>query len=67
MKRAAAAIRVLASRLADTVGVEGAFLLAGTGALAVASSYISAAGPWFVVGAISLLAGVALALPNRKG
>ena len=66
MKRAAVALRGLTLSIASSVGIEGMFLIAGTCALAVASSYISAAGPWFVVGAVSLLAGLALALP-RKG
>lgn len=67
MKRAAAALRRLAGSVTNGIGIEGAFLFAGTCSLAVASSYISAAGPWFVVGAVSLLAGIALALPTRKG
>lgn len=67
MKRAAAAIRRLFGAVTNGIGIEGAFLIAGTCSLAVASSYISAAGPWFVVGAVSLLAGIALALPTRKG
>ncbi len=67
MKRAALALRSLVLRVAGGIGLEGVFLIAGTCSLAVASSYISAAGPWFVVGAMSLLAGVALALPTRKG
>jgi hypothetical protein len=67
VKRAAAAIRRLVLSVSNGIGIEGLFLLAGTCALAVASSYISAAGPWFVVGAVSLLAGIALALPSRKG
>lgn len=67
MRRAAIALRSLGSRTASAVGLEGAFLLLGTASMAVASSYISAAGPWFTVGAVSLLAGIALALPTRKG
>lgn len=67
MKRAAAAVRHLVTAITSAIGLEGAFLLVGTCCLAVASSYISAAGPWFVVGAMSLLAGVALALPVRRG
>ena len=67
MKRAAVALRRLAGSVASAVGLEGLFLTIGTCALAVASSYISAAGPWFVVGAASILAGLALALPTRKG
>jgi hypothetical protein len=61
------ALRALVVAFAATVGPEGTFLVAGTCCLAVASSYISAAGPWFVVGAISLLVSIALALPTRKG
>jgi hypothetical protein len=67
MRRAAIAIRRLAAAVTSGIGIEGAFLIVGTCCLAVASSYISAAGPWLVVGAITLLAGVALALPTRKG
>ena len=67
MRRAAAALRRLAGAVTNGIGIEGSFLIAGTCSLAVASSYISAAGPWFVVGAVSLLAGIALALPTRKG
>lgn len=66
MKRAAVALRGLLFSVAAGVGLEGIFLIAGTCALAVASSYISAAGPWFVVGAVSLLAGLALALPRKS-
>ena len=67
MKRAAVALRHLAQSAASAIGLEGLFLTIGTCCLAVASSYISAAGPWFTVGAMALLAGVALALPSRKG
>lgn len=67
MRRAAAALRGLALSTASAVGLEGAFLATGTALVAVGSTYISAAGPFFVVGAMALLAGVALALPTRKG
>jgi hypothetical protein len=67
MRRAALAIRRSAGSLAAAVGIEGTFLIIGTACLAVASSYISAAGPWLTVGAVSMLAGVALAVPTRKG
>lgn len=40
------------------VGVEGAFLTIGTVLIAVGSSYFSAAGPWFVVGAVCVLIAV---------
>ena len=66
MRRIAAALRRLVVLVANGTGIEGFLLIAGTCALAVASSYISAAGPWFVVGAVSLLVSFALALP-RKG
>jgi hypothetical protein len=65
VKRAAVALRALVVGVLGAVGLEGAFLVAGTCCLAVASSYISAAGPWFVVGAMATLAGIALALPRR--
>ena len=48
------------------IGLEGAFLTAGTIALAVASSYLSPAGPWLVVGVALTLTGLALVVPPRK-
>ncbi|MFZ9979561.1 MAG: hypothetical protein ACO3HN_06415 [Opitutales bacterium] len=48
------------------IGPEGALLLVGTVCLAVFSSFISPAGPWLVVGAMCVLAGIALALPQRR-
>lgn len=59
------ALRRLLSRLASAVGLEGLFLVAGTALLATASSYVSPAGPFAVVGFMCVLAGVALALPER--
>jgi len=64
--RAAMFLRLLATRLADAVGSEGALLLTGTACLAVAASYISPAGPWFVVGSVTLALGLMLALPRRS-
>ena len=63
MKRAAIALRAF---LARTVGAEGAFLLLGTVTLAVGASWLHPAGPWLVVGGMSLLVGLALALPQRS-
>ena len=48
------------------IGLEGAFLTVGTFALAVATSYVSPAGPWFVVGVACTLTGLALVIPPRK-
>lgn len=53
-------------RLIAAVWPEGAFLLAGTVLVAVGATYISPAGPWLVVGVISLAIGIALALPTRR-
>lgn len=66
MRRAAIALRSLAARLGSAVGIEGAFLTAGTIALAVGSSYFSAAGPWIVAGAVCVLLGIALAVAPRS-
>lgn len=65
MKRAAIALRDLVGKLASAIGLEGSFLGAGTALLAVGSTYVNPAGPWFVVGGACLLAGIALALPRR--
>ena len=65
MKHAAIAIASLGKTVAAVVGIEGAFLLIGTALLGVGAAYISPAGPFFVVGGMSVLAGIALALPRR--
>lgn len=67
MKRAAAALRTMLAAVVGGVGLEGAFLATGAGCLAVWASYYGPGWPWFVVGAMSVLAGIALALPVRKG
>lgn len=66
MKRAAVALRRLVLSLARVVGIEGAFLLVGTALLAAFASYLHPAGPLFVVGAMCVLAGLALAVPTRS-
>ena len=66
MKRAAVAVRALLSRIAGMVGIEGAFLLGGTACLSVFASAIHPLGPWFVVGVMCILAGIALAIPERR-
>jgi 1,4-dihydroxy-2-naphthoate octaprenyltransferase len=66
MKRAALAIRRLIGSVASAIGLEGAFLLAGTALLAVAAGYAAPWGPWLVVGTACVLAGIALALPPRR-
>lgn len=64
--RAARALRALLRRLALAIGLEGAFLAGGTAALAVGASYLHPAGPWFVVGGVAVLVGLALAVPTRR-
>lgn len=66
MKRAALALRELLARIASAVGIEGTFLAIGTALLAVASTTLSPVGPLVVVGSMCILAGLALALPQRR-
>lgn len=66
MKRAAAGLSALAAAFTGNVGLEGAFLVFGTVCLSVAAGFFHPAGPWFVVGVMSVLAGIALALPARR-
>lgn len=53
-------------RLLSAVGPDGAFLSAGTACLATAASFVSPAGPWFVVGVALIAVGVLYALPVRR-
>lgn len=53
-------------RLLAAVWPEGVFLFAGTVLVAVGATYISPAGPWFVVGAVALVIGTLLAMPARR-
>lgn len=66
MKRAAVALRHLLATVANAIGLEGAFLLVGTALLAAGASYLHPAGPLLVVGAMCVLAGLALAVPTRS-
>lgn len=66
MRRAAAAIGGLVRSTASAVGLEGSFLALGTVITSVGASFVSPAGPWFVVGIVCLIAGIALALPAGK-
>lgn len=66
MRRTAAAIRSVILSIASSVGLEGAFLLAGTVLLAVAASYVSPIGPLVIIGSMCILAGLALAIPTRS-
>jgi hypothetical protein len=66
VKRAAVSLRRFALAIATAIGLEGAFLLAGTVLLAVAASYVAPAGPFVVVGVMCILAGIALAIPPRR-
>lgn len=59
MKRAA-------RRIAGAVGIEGAFLFAGTVLLSVAASFVAPAGPFVVAGVMCILAGIVLAVPPRR-
>jgi hypothetical protein len=66
VKRAAVTLRAwLAGALAG-VGLEGAFLLVGTGCLAVWAGYFGPAWPWAVVGVMSVLTAFALIVPRRS-
>lgn len=67
MKQAAAALQLHLRRFAASVGLEGTFLLVGTVLLAAGAAYLSPAGPWLVVGGVSLILGLALAVPVRRG
>lgn len=66
MRRATESLRVLLSNVVRSTGIEGAFLIAGTALLAIGAGYISPAGPFLTVGAVSLLAGIALAMPKTS-
>lgn len=66
MKTAAVALRRIALVIAGAVGLEGAFLLAGTVLLSVAASYVTPAGPFVVAGVMCILAGIVLAVPPRR-
>lgn len=65
MKRGAVALGALTGRIAGAIGIEGAFLSLGTGLIALGSSYLSPAGPLFVIGGMFALTGLALAIPGR--
>lgn len=66
MKATAMAVFGLLTGIAGAIGLEGAFLLVGTVALAIFAAAINPAGPWLVVGIMCILAGIALALPERR-
>ena len=66
MKRAAVALSNFAGRFARSVGLEGTFLTAGTGLMAVGAQSLHPAGAWFVVGAACVLVALALAVPQRS-
>ena len=66
MKRAAVALSALIASTSRNVGLEGAFLLAGTACLAVFAATLNPAGPWLVVGVVTLLLGLALAIPRSR-
>lgn len=66
MKTTAVALRDLGLRVALNVGLEGTFLILGTICLAIGSSYLWAFGPWLVIGFVSIIAGLALAVPRRQ-
>jgi hypothetical protein len=60
------ALNLFLGRAARSVGAEGAFLVIGTVLLAIGSTYLSPAGPWFVCGGITFLIGLALASPRAR-
>jgi hypothetical protein len=51
----------------SAIGLEGAFLAVGTALIAIASGYLSPAGPFFVVGTMCVLVGIVLTVPPRRG
>lgn len=59
-------MRRLVRGIAAAVGLEGAFLAAGSVLLAIAASYVSPAGPFLVLGLSCALIGIALAVPPRR-
>ena len=65
MKTIAVSLFGLLSRIGASVGLEGTFLLIGTTCLSVFAWSITPYGPWLVIGAMSILAGIALAIPGR--
>lgn len=64
MKRAALVLRAF---LVSEVGIEGLFLALGTACLAIASAFVSPAGPWAVIGVMALVVGLLMAVPRRAG
>lgn len=64
MKHAAIALREF---LDTTVGPEGAFLGFGTVTLAIGAGYVDPAGPWWVIGGMSILVGILLARRPARG
>lgn len=65
MRHATLALRGAMLRVIRWVGIEGAFVAAGTAVLAVGAALISPAGPYAVVGLVLVLYGLALAAPRR--
>ncbi len=66
MKRVTVALRRMVAAVAGAVGLEGTFLLVGTGLLAAGSAHLSPAGPLFVVGGMCVLIALALVVPDRR-
>ena len=61
MKPAMSAVLDGLRSLSSSIGIEGALLSAGTGALAVAAGFFHPAGPWAVIGCVALVLGFAVA------
>lgn len=61
-----AALSALVLSIASAVGLEGAFLVAGTALLAVGASFFNPAAPYLVVGGMCVLIGLALARPAGR-
>lgn len=66
MRRAVAALRYQLARLSTGVGLEGAFVLIGTGLLAAFAQSLHPLGAVLIVGIVSLALGLALAVTPRR-
>lgn len=67
MKRAAVATSQLLAAVSAAIGLDGAFLVAGTALVAVGSYFaVSSDAPWFVVGGMCLIVWLALTQPWRR-
>lgn len=66
MKRAAASLHDFTTWLSATVGLEGAFVLLGTGLLSAGAERLVSGGALLVAGSVALLIGIALVVPRKE-